>query len=464
MTARFRTKALTVLATCILLLTACSPSDTAATTTEPTTTSTPTSTTLSPSTTTTTTPPADVQAEIDWFVTILNGEELTTEEYEARFSEEFRQQVPYDSIQPILDQFRPDAPYSVVDRTGEGPSGDAVIESAAGDRVRVVAEVDDQRRFTILVLQPTAAPTLDDPPDSVDEAYQRLTEMGQVGAMTAEVVGGACAPINAMNTADPAPLGSVFKLYVLAAVGEAVAAGDLTWEDTVTIEDGLKSIPSGQLQNREAGSEVTVLEAAQLMISISDNTAADHLIDLLGRETVEAVMADYGNTTPELNMPFLTTREFAALKVGPASGLRDPQWIEGDEAERRAILEQISDITVGDIPVQDWTEPIDPELVEWFADPGDLCALALGLLDLAETVPEVAQILEINPGIAAPEGTWDRIWFKGGSEPGQLATWWLTESGGRTFFTFGSVVNPGEVLDTQEGLLLLAAARDLLAP
>lgn len=464
MTARFRAKALTVPVSLVLLLTACSPSDTAALTTVPATTATTTSTTLAPTTTTSTIPRADVQAGIDWFVTILNGKDLTAEEYEARFSAEFRQQVPYDSIQPILDQFRPDAPWMVVERSGQGASGDAILESDRGSRVGVEAEVNDAQQFTLLLIQPTEAPQLDDPPETVDEAYQRLAQMGALRAMTAEVGDDACTTIDATNASEPAPLGSVFKLYVLAAVGEAVASGQLAWDDTVTIQDGLKSIPTGQLQDREAGSTVTVLDAAQLMISVSDNTATDHLIDLLGREEVEAVMAEYGNTTPELNSPFPTTRELAALKVGPASGLRSPQWIEGDEQARRAILEQISDITVEDIPIQDWTEPIDPDLVEWFASPEDLCGLALGLLELAETVPEIAQIVEINPGIAAPEGTWGRVWFKGGSEPGQLATWWLTESEGRVFFSTGSVVNPTEVLDTEEGLLLLAAVRDLLAP
>jgi hypothetical protein len=423
-----------------------------------------------PATTTTTTtitpPPApfDVQTEIDWFVEILNGEELGVDEYESRFADEFRQQVSFEAIQPILDEFRPGAPFTVVDRSGEGARGEAVIESATGRRARILAELNDRTQFSTLLIQPTEAPTLDDPPTSVGEAFDRLAGLGQVRASTAELVDGSCGPIDSVSSGEPAPLGSVFKLYVLAALGDAVAAGDVAWDDTVIVQEDLKSIPTGELQDRESGSEVTVLETAQLMISISDNTAADHLIALLGRGTVETTQSRYGNTTPELNTPFLTTREFAALKVGPASGLRDPQWIEGDEAERRAILSQISDMAPADISVQDWVDPVDPDTVEWFASPDDLCDLALDVIDLSETVPEIGQILEMNPGVPAEAGTWDRVWFKGGSEPGLLAVWWGTEVDGRVFVTSGSVVNPEEAFDPDLAVLLFAAARDLSAP
>jgi hypothetical protein len=216
------------------------------------------------------------------------------------------------------------------------------------------------------------------------------------------------------------------------------------------------------LQDRAAGETVTVEEAAELMISISDNTATDHLMDLLGRETVEAALAEYGNTTPELNTPLLNTRELTALKVGPASGL-SVQWLDGDVAARRSILAQISDITPGDLPLQDWTDPIQPDQLEWFATPEDLCTLAVRLGELSRSVPEIGDILSANPGVPANVGTWDTIWFKGGSEPGLLAAWFVTRSEGGTYLTTGSVVNSDESVDIEEATLLFASARDLLA-
>lgn len=434
-------------------------------TTESSTSATAAPTTSSPSTTTTTKPATvDVQAEIDWFVTVLNGTDLTEDEYETRFADSFRAQVPYDTgIVPILEQLHPQGPFSVVERAGGPSRGQATVETADGTRANIIAEVDPSGQFIALLIQPADTPSLEDPPVTVAEAFDRLAQIGSTGAITAEVVDGACQPLDVANADTPVPLGSAFKLYVLAALGEAVAEGDVSWDDELTIRDELKSIPSGVLQDREAGDVVTVGEAAELMISISDNTATDHLIDLLGRETVEGVLLDYGNSTPELNTPFLTTRELAALKIGPASGLR-VQWIDGDEETRRALLVQISDITPADLPIQEWVEPVDPDKVEWFASPADLCQLAVRLIELNERVPEVGEILSINPGIPAEEGTWESIWFKGGSEPGLVATWFVTETGGRTYVTAASVVDPDEVIDQQTAILLMAAARDLVAP
>lgn len=422
----------------------------------------PTSTTTTPPSATTTTPIAGAQGAIDWFIAVLNGEELTETGYEERFADSFRQQVPFaEGFQPVLDQLRPGGPFTVTERSGEGSQGEAIIEAADGTEVRVIAELDGDGRFTTLLIQPTEAPTLDDPPESIVEATERLAELGDVRMLAAEVIDGRCVPVEQVSASEPAPLGSVAKLYVLAALGEAVSAGSIAWDDEVEIREELKSVPTGVLQDRPAGETVTVREMAELMISISDNTATDHLIDLLGREAVEAVMAEYGHSDPSLNTPFLSTRELTALKVGPASGLY-LQWLEGDETTRRGILEQISDITPADLPVAEMTEPVEPDTIEWFASPQDLCALAVGLTELSEREPEIGEILGVNPGVPTDDA--DRVWFKGGSEPGLLAAWWVTEKEGRRFVTAGSVVDRETAFDTDEAVLLFAAARDLLDP
>jgi hypothetical protein len=311
--------------------------------------------------------------------------------------------------------------------------------------------------------EPDVQTEIDDPPETVGEAFERLGGFGTFRGSAAEMVDGQCVTIESVNETEPAPLGSVVKIYVLAAIGEAIRSGDLSWDDEVVIRDELKSLPTGILQDSESGDTVSLLEAAELMISISDNTATDHLINLVGREAVESVMADFGHSRPELNIPFLDTRELFALKIGPASGL-SVQWLGGDEQSRRAILDQIADITPADLPVLEWTEPIEPDTIEWFASPDDLCTLAGLITVLSDSVPEIGGILSINPGVPADPGAWDRIWFKGGSEPGLAAMWWVTETDGRVFITAGSVVNPGQTFDINEATLLFAAARDLLAP
>ncbi len=442
-----------------LVVGACSGAGTTSTTT---TLPTPTTTTV-PTSSTTEHEATDVQDELNWVVDLLNGEELTTEDYETRFSESFRAIVSYEQMVEIANQFGLTAPYSVVERSGDATAGQVVVVSASGEELVVIGELDANDQFETLLLQPRT-PTLEDPPDTIEEAFDRTAEIGDFRGMVAEIGVDECLPIQSAAPAELAPLGSIFKLYVLAALGEAIENGDLAWDDTFEVREELKSIPTGDLQNRPVGSEVSVQEAALLMISISDNTATDHLIDLLGRERVEQTLAEYGHNSPQANIPFLSTREFATLKIGPASGLRDPQWIEGDEAARRTILNQIADISVDDLPVGEWVAPIDPDLVEWFASAEDLCRLGSSLLALAEEVPEIVPILSTNPGVPQQKDHWGDIWFKGGSEPGLLAMWWLTEADGRHFMTFGSVVNRDVVFDQMEPILLLAAARDLIEP
>ena len=420
-------------------------------------------TTTVETTTTTDGSGVDVQDRIGWFLSVLNGEQIDQDEYDSRFSEEFRRQVPFnESFLPLLDQLRGDAPYEIVERSGEGAAGEVVVTSASAERFRIVAELTDDGRFAGLLIQPADGPSLENPPASIADAFDRLGDMGTLRAITAEVAEGSCVAIEHVEATSPAPIGSIFKLYVLAAIGDAVSDGTLEWNDEMVIHERLKSVPTGVLQDRPDGDRVSVLEAAELMISISDNTATDHLIDLLGREVVEETIEEYGNTTAELNTPLLTTRELTALKVGVASGLRG-QWLEADDEERRGILDQISDITPDDLPIRDWTNPVDPHLVEWFATPADLCTLAVRLMELAERVPEIDSILSINPGVPA-SAPWDLLWFKGGAEPGLVATWFVTRAEGRTFVTAGSVVNPDQAIDNQEAILLLAAIRDLTTP
>jgi beta-lactamase class A len=63
------------------------------------------------------------------------------------------------------------------------------------------------------------------------------------------------------------------------------------------------------LQYEPDGTQISVLDAAAKMISISDNTATDMLINLVGRSEVEAALTEAGMANPSLNRPFLTTRE-----------------------------------------------------------------------------------------------------------------------------------------------------------
>lgn len=422
-----------------------------------------TSTTLPPTTSTPATDP--VSERLAWLAGLLDGAPLAEGDYQGAVSNDFAANVPFQEFADLVAQVGASGSGWAVTEYEERGDFDAIALLApdGGEplvRAQIVVGTSVPHRIEGLLIQPATPPVLDDPPPDLDSAADRLAEHGELRLLAAEVVGGTCEPVLEISADEPAPVGSVAKLYVLGAVVEAVATGELAWDDQVEIEEALKSVPTGVLQDEEAGTEFSVREMAEAMIAFSDNTATDHLIHLVGRGAVEDAQEAYGHASPNLNLPFLTTRELTALKIGPASGLR-VQWLDGDEGRRRAILDQISDITPGDLPVITFTEPVDPDTVEWFASPYDLCRALVALDAAGEPVDDV---LSINPGIPDEGANFEEIRFKGGSEPGLVAmAWWVARPDGRAFVVAGSVVNPEEVLDELEVTLLFGHIRDLLA-
>jgi hypothetical protein len=106
----------------------------------------------------------------------------------------------------------------------------------------------------------------------------------------------------AVGADAPLAVGSSFKPSYINALSDAVQTGRLFWSRIVPLQAKWRSVPSGILQDWPAGAPVTVETLAGLMISLSDNTAADAVMDVVGR----AVIAKYGYG----NDPILT-RVFA---------------------------------------------------------------------------------------------------------------------------------------------------------
>ncbi len=248
---------------------------------------------------------------------------------------------------------------------------------------------------------------------------------------------------------------------------EAVEAGALGWETPLTVTEDLRSLPSGTLQEEPDGTVVTVREAAELMISISDNTAADMLIDAVGRNAVEDEQAALGHHDPTLNTPFLTTRELFQLGWGEQTQV-GARWASADVDERREILEQLPKGTL-DIEPKSVTDPVWQLGLDWFATGADLRAAHLGLQELAETEAgqPVREILAINPGVGISIGDeWTYVGFKGGSSVGELAGSWYVERADGESFTLSiqaASQDPADLTDTQAYFGQIEDALALLA-
>jgi beta-lactamase class A len=246
---------------------------------------------------------------------------------------------------------------------------------------------------------------------------------GTVGAYYGPIDG--AGPVLAVNADRQFAIGSTFKLYVLAALAKQIARGTHRWDEVVRIDDQ-RSLPSGQMQDWPKNAPVTLHTLATMMISISDNTATDQLIHLLGRDALNAEVRASGNSAPDRTVPFLTTREVFALKADPARGAR---YATATEGEQSALLETLAQEIARDparVAAPTFTAPTLGDQVEWFASPQDVRKV---LAEIAALPDRTARdILAVSPSItAARRKDFTYAGFKGGSEPGVLNLTWLLQ-------------------------------------
>jgi len=92
---------------------------------------------------------------------------------------------------------------------------------------------------------------------------------------------------------------SVIKLPILIAVLYEIHTGNLRREDTVQVSPEDKVPGCGVLTLMHDGLEITIKDLCNLMITISDNTATNILIDYLGVHRISQILQEFGikNTT-----------------------------------------------------------------------------------------------------------------------------------------------------------------------
>jgi hypothetical protein len=338
---------------------------------------------------------------------------------------------------------------------------DATLERGSGPaQLRISITVDDHGLISGLLIRPIAAPAKLSSWGAIDEAVRSVAP--HVHMLVADTTGGACRAIHAIDPTTAAPLGSAFKLYVLNALGQAVAAGRVSWDQPLTVTAGVKSLPSGELEAVPVGTRITVREAARKMISISDNTAADMLIELLGRPAIEASLASAGLGDPERDIPFLTTRELFALKLDGWPDLA-ARYAHAGQGERRALLAGLAGRPLpGAEAIRGWSTPRAIDSVEWFASADDLCRVYVSLSALARRpgLNPIAGALEINDGgLGLDPAEWQTTWFKGGSEPGVLTlAYQATMRSGRSYFVGVLTSDATKAIDEAEAAPRLLSA------
>ena len=100
------------------------------------------------------------------------------------------------------------------------------------------------------------------------------------------------------------PAASVIKILILVELLARHEEGDLRLEDRVRLWDGEKTPGSGVLSMLHEGLELTLEDLAHLMITISDNTASNMLLDRLGCDRLNARMEAFGICSTRLERKF----------------------------------------------------------------------------------------------------------------------------------------------------------------
>lgn len=346
------------------------------------------------------------------------------------FSADVLAQVPLVQLQAIVQQYK-GVLGTFVRAEGVGPSFNLIFEKGSAPAQLILDSAGKIAGFWLGVPVPKA--------EGLQEVLNSFAELpGKVSVLIASETG----VLGAVEPALPLGVGSAFKLAVLAALKDKVNSGAQAWDDVVTLEEKHISLPSGILQSWPIGTPLTIQTLASLMISISDNTATDMLIDIVGREVIE-------NYAPR-NVPFLSTRELFVLK-DPANSTYLDAYRQGDVVKRREILTAIQALPLPDVSIfSDGPVALD---LEWFFTVGELANLMFYVKNLP--------FMTINPGV--PNEYWQRIAFKGGSEPGVInLTSAVTNSAGKTY-VISATWNHNETLDETLFISLFSALLNALA-
>ncbi|HEU4960880.1 MAG TPA: serine hydrolase [Sphingomonas sp.] len=377
------------------------------------------------------TPAPALKTRLDQLVALLNGKG----DYAGLFAPVFRQAVPQGQFQTYIDQLKTQG--------GRATGIESIMPVSAWQATatvgyeRLVATVqiavDPAAPHQVTGLRITGATPRGDNLAKLEADFRKLP--GDSGFGIYALADDGVTPVAEYNGEAAAPLGSAFKLWVLAETAREVNAGERHWDDVLRV--GPHSLPSGILQKWPEHAPVTLQTLASLMISISDNTAADTLLTTLGQDKVGTMVRTIGVADPDRTLPVLTTMQAFELKT-PANAAIADAWAKDDVAARKQLL--------ADNRARFAATPVDPHMfdgkpvridtVEWFASPRDMART----LDWLRTHGDetTRAILAISPGTSVAH-RFAYVGYKGGSEPGVITLNYLVRTkAGKWFAVTGN--------------------------
>jgi beta-lactamase class A len=420
---------------------------------------------LADATTSVTVPTTAVGEQLSWLLRLSSLLPLSAKEESAHFDATFvAAESPAQLNQALASLGSTGSKVTLLSVSALSPTALSAVVMIGSLSFKVQLVVDSKGLISSLffsLAKPVPIPKV----SSWRQIDKDLTLMApHAGFLAAQLgTGDSCVNVHAQEPASARPLGSMFKLFLLGALANAVKAHLIQWNQTVTVTAGIKVSGSGVLQNDADGTTLSVEQAAIKMISVSDNTAADILLALVGRSAVEAQVRRW-TSHPTRDVPFLSVAEMFALKWHDFPTLAN-HYLALAPGQRLAYLTS----TVDKVPssaISSSNSPRDINSIEWFASPSDICRAFAGLSTLANErgLSPLRTILSTNNGgIELSATTWPQIWFKGGSEPGVLTLGYLArDDSGKTYVVVEMLENTKKPLASSSTLLGLGVATGAL--
>jgi|SRR5690625_2772087 len=118
-------------------------------------------------------------------------------------------------------------------------------------------------------------------------------------------------------------MASCFKVPVMATIYRDYKAGKIDLKDYVRLKDEDRRSGSGVLESLDTGAKLSIKDLVVLMMIVSDNVATDLLMNLAGKENINAYMKELGLTNTTV---IHDVRDAILHSLG-----KDPETITDDE-------------------------------------------------------------------------------------------------------------------------------------
>ncbi|HKJ16996.1 MAG TPA: serine hydrolase [Xanthomonadales bacterium] len=295
----------------------------------------------------------------------------------------------------------------------------------------------------------------------------------QPGLLVARVTeSGQCQTVVGRNEDVLRSTASVFKIWILAGLADALDDRALFYDEVVPL-DGAKKVRGGPLFGEPAGLPLTIDQYASLMMGISDNSSTDMLHALAGRDRIDSIHAEFGLSQPEVMAPQLNISEqFHLFQSFPEAEAL--MYVNGSESFQRQFL-QNSIVPLGSVETGGGGFFNESLFIPgaWRASPNDICgAFARHWQHTPGTDAQLVVDRAMQISVAQPNlrERWDRIWYKGGSldSPfnGQLVlthAWLMEREGERPVVVVALANDPDGNIDGFQNQSILGRIHELAA-